>query len=190
MKRKLCCGLYLAIWLAFPCAVFAVWCADYDLLIGTEWTAFRIQFVLNGITALIGAGFAVRRYLGSGRQFLNRLLLVLPLAGIAVLLLCTNGLCWFLDSAQEYHSFRSPDKTHTVVIMENVSLIAGRVTLCERVNPFLIQAKAGVSTDDGHRPVCAGEYALVWDGDTVTLTIADGMGGEKTISAVLRQVGQ
>ena len=57
--------------------------------------------------------------------------------------------------------------------MENVSLISGQVTLYERVNPFLIDLdpKERIITDDGYRPVCAGKYSLVWQGDTVTLSV-------------------
>ena len=47
--------------------------------------------------------------------------------------------------------------------MENVSLISGQVVLYERVNPFLIYPKERIITDDGHRPICAGEYSLAWD---------------------------
>lgn len=55
----------------------------------------------------------------------------------------------------------------------------------ERVNPFLIYPKERIITDDGHRPICAGEYSLVWDGDTVILSVSDGAGGSETISVAL-----
>ncbi len=90
-----------------------------------------------------------------------------------------------LDGAEEYHSFTSPDNTHTIVIMENISLISGQVILYERVNPLLIYPKERIITDDGHRPICAGEYSLVWDGDTVTLSVSDGAGENETISVAL-----
>ena len=86
---------------------------------------------------------------------------------------------------EEYHSFTSPDGAHTIVIMENVSLISGQVVLYERVNPFLICPKERIVTDDGYRPVCAGKYSLVWQEDAVTLSVADGAGGSKTISVTL-----
>ena len=106
-------------------------------------------------------------------------------AGTAFLLLCGNFLCIFFDGFEEYHSFTSPDGIHTIVIMENVSLISGQVTLYERVNPFLIYPKERIVTDDGHRPICAGEYSLVWDGDTVILSVSDGAGGNEAISVTL-----
>ena len=71
--------------------------------------------------------------------------------------------------------------------MENVSLISGQVTLYERVNPFLIDLdpKERIITDDGYRPVCAGKYSLVWQGDTVTLSVTNGAGWNETISVTL-----
>ena len=105
--------------------------------------------------------------------------------GVALVLLCWNFLCVLLNGAEEYHSFTSPDNTHTIVIMENVSLISGQVVLYERVNPFLIYPKERIITDDGHRPICSGEYSLVWDGDTVTLSVFDGFGKNDTISVTL-----
>lgn len=176
---------YLVFWLAFPCMVFAVWCADCDLLIGTTWTAFRIQCVLNAIAAVLGTAMLILRFRGTGRSFWNRLALGCSIAGIALLLLGVNSVCLLLDGGQEYHSFSSPDGSHTVAVMERVSLIAGQVTIYERVNPFLIQPKGSVTTDDGHRPVCAGDFSLFWEGDTVRLIVGDGMGGEETLSVEL-----
>ena len=71
--------------------------------------------------------------------------------------------------------------------MENISLISGQVTLYERVNPFLIDLdpKGRIITDDGYRPVCAGKYSLVWQGDAVTLSVANGAGWNETISVAL-----
>lgn len=86
---------------------------------------------------------------------------------------------------EEYHSFASPDGAHTIVIMENVSLISGQVVLYERVNPFLIYPKDRIVTDDGYRPVCAEKYSLVWKENAVTLSVADGAGGNETISVTL-----
>ena len=57
--------------------------------------------------------------------------------------------------------------------------------LFERVNPFLIYPKERIITDDGHRPICAGEYSLVWDGDTVILSVSNGAGENETISVAL-----
>lgn len=175
----------LAVWLAFPCVVFAIWCADCDLLIGDSWTAFRVQCVLNAIAAVLGIAMLTLRYRETGRTFWNRAALGLSAAGITLLLLSWNFLCLFLDEGQEYHSFSSPDGSHTVVVMERVSLIAGDVTLYERINPFLIQFKGSMTTDDGYRPVCAGDFSLFWEGDSVRLIAGDGMGGEATVSVGL-----
>lgn len=104
---------------------------------------------------------------------------------MALLLVCGNFFCRLLNSGEEYHNFPSPDGTHTIVIAERVSLIAGQVTLYERINPAMIYPREHIITDDGYRPVCAGEYSLVWQGDTVTLSVADGAGGDKTVSVTL-----
>ena len=159
---------------------------DYNLLIGTTGTAFRIQGILNCIAAVCGVTLAFLQYREETEKALkNKVTLAVIAAGTAFLLLFGNFLCIFFDRFEEYHSFTSPDGIHTVVIMEKVSLISGQVTLYERVNPFLIYPKERIITDDGYRPVCAGEYSLVWQGDTVTLSVANGAGGNETISVTL-----
>ena len=184
--RKFLC-LYFALWLAFPCIVIIIWMMDYNLLIGTTGTAFRIQGILNCIAAVCGITLASLHYRETEKALKNRITLAVIAAGTAFSLLCGNFLCIFFDGFEEYHSFTSPDGIHTVVIMENVSLISGQVTLYKRVNPFLIDLdpKGRIITDDGYRPVCAGKYSLVWQGDTVTLSVANGAGWNETISVTL-----
>ena len=185
MKLQKILYLYLALWLAFPCIVIIIWMMDYNLLIGTTGTAFRIQGILNCIAAACGITLAVLHYRETEKALKNKIILAVIAAGTVFLLLCGNFLCIFFDRGEEYHSFTSLDGIHTIVIMENVSLISGKVTLYERVNPFLIYPKERIITDDGYRPVCAGEYSLVWQGDTVTLSVANGAGGNETISVTL-----
>ena len=185
MKLRKFLYLYLALWLAFPCIVIIIWMMDYNLLIGTTGTAFRIQGILNCIAAVCGVTLAFLQYRETEKALKNKITLAVIAAGTVFLLLCGNFLCIFFDRGEEYHSFTSPDGIHTIVIMENVSLISGQVTLYERVNPFLIYPKERIITDDGYRPVCAGEYSLVWQGDTVTLSVANGAGGNETISVTL-----
>jgi hypothetical protein len=185
MKLRKILYLYLALWLAFPCIVIIIWMMDYNLLIGTTGTAFRIQGILNCIAAVCGVTLAFLQYRETEKALKNKIILAVIAAGTVFLLLCGNFLCIFFDRGEEYHSFTSPDGIHTIVIMENVSLISGKVTLYERVNPFLIYPKERIITDDGYRPVCAGEYSLVWQGDTVTLSVANGAGGNETISVTL-----
>lgn len=187
LKRKAFLYLYLVFWLAYPCAVLCVWFTDRELLLGDAWTAFRIQRLLNFAAALDIAGLAALWAHENGWTRWRKILLGLGAVGVMLLLVCVNGALWFLDGTQGYHAFRSPDGEHTIVVSENVSLIAGQVTLYERLNPFLIQPKDRVSTDDGCRPVCAGKYELHWEDNGVRLTIADGMGGEETLSAGLRE---
>ena len=187
MKLKHILYLCLVIWLAFPCAVFMIWVSGYELLIGTHGTAFFMQSVMNCAAALSGAVLVFLHDRTTSKTVKNKAALFLAAAGIAMLLLCGNFFCKLLDSGEEYHSFQSPDGAHRIVVMEKVSPISGQVTLYERVNPFLICRKDGIITDDGYRPVCAGEYSLVWQGDTVMLTVSNGAGGRETISVILNE---
>ena len=187
MKLRKFLYLYLALWFAFPCVVITIWMVDYNLLIGTTGTAFLIQGTLNCIAAVCGITLAFLHYRETGKALKNKVILAVVAAGIALLLLCGNFLCIFFDGTEEYHSFTSPDGIHTIVIMENVSLISGQVVLYERINPFLINPKGRITTDDGYRPVCAGKYSLVWQGDTVILSVANGTGGNETISVTLNE---
>ena len=185
MKLRRFLYVYLALWLAFPCVIFIIWVQNHELLIGSTGTAFFIQSILNCIAAVCGITLAFLHYRETKKALKNKVILAVIAGGVALVLLCWNFLCVLLNGAEEYHSFTSPDNTHTIVIMENVSLISGQVVLYERVNPFLIYPKERIITDDGHRPICAGEYSLVWDGDTVILSVSDGAGGSETISVAL-----
>ena len=177
--------LYLALWFAFPCIVIIVWMMGYNLLIGTTGTAFLIQSILNCIAAVCGITLAFLHYQKTEKALKNKIILTVIATGVAFLLLCGNFFCIFFDKGEEDHSFTSPDGTHTIVIMENVSLISGQVVLYERINPFLIYPKERIITDDGYRPVCAGKYSLVWQGNTVTLSVANGALCNETISVAL-----
>lgn len=185
MRVKKYLYLCLALWLAFPCIVFIIWTADYNLLIGTKGTAFFIQGILNCIAAFCGIVLTFLYYRRTQKALKNKIVLFLTAVGVVFLMLSGNFLCRLFDSVEEYHSFRSPDGAHTIVIMENVSFISGQVVLYERINPFLIYPKEHIITDDGYRPICAGKYLLVWQGDTVTLSVSDGAGEEKIISLTL-----
>lgn len=187
MKVKKYLYLYLALWLVFPCIVFIISTAGYNLLIGTKGTAFFIQGILNCIAAFCGIILAFLHYRRTEKALTNKGVLFVTVVCITFLMLCGNFLCRLFDSVEEYHSFCSPDGAHTIVIMENVSFISGQVVLYERVNPFLIYPKERIITDDGYRPICAGEYLLVWQGNTVTLSVSDGAGEEKIISVTLSE---
>ena len=185
MKLRKFLYLYLALWLAFPCIVIIIWMMDYNLLIGTTGTAFLIQGILNCIAVVCGVTLAFLHYRETEKALKNKIILAIIATGMGFLLLCGNFLCILFDKGEEYHSFTSPDGTHTIIIAEQISLISGQVTLYDRVNPFLIYPKERIITDDGHRPICAGEYSLVWDGDIVILSVSDGAGGNETISVAL-----
>lgn len=185
MKLRKFLYLYLALWLAFPCIVIIIWIKGYNLLIGTYGTIFLIQGILNCIAAVCGVTLAFLHYQETKRALKNKVIFAVIAAGVAFLLLCGSFICIFLDSTEEYHSFTSPDGIHTIVVMERAFLISGQVVLYERVNPFLIYPKERIITDDGYRPICAGKYSLVWQGNLVTLSVADGAGGNETISVAL-----
>ncbi len=185
MKLRKFLYLCFALWLAFPCIMVIIWMTDYNLLIGTTGTAFLIQIILNFVAAACGIVLAFQRYRKTEKALKNKVILVVIAVSAALVLLCWNFLCVLLDGAEEYHSFTSPDGIHTIVIMENVSLISGQVVLYERINPFLIYPKERIITDDGYRPVCAGKYSLVWQGDTVILSVTNGAGWNETISVTL-----
>ncbi len=180
--------LSLLLWVVFPCIVFIIWGTGHELLIGTRGTAFFIQGILNYTAALSGIALEILHYCKTPKAVKNRAALSLITVCIAVLLLCGNFFCTLMGRFEEYHSFSSPDKTHSIVIMENVSLISGQVTLYERVSPFLISRKAYIITDDGYRPVCAGKYTLEWQENMVILTVFNGAGEQKTISATLKEL--
>ncbi len=188
MKLRKFLYLYLALWLAFPCIVITIWMTGYNLLIGTTGTAFLIQGILNCIAVVCGVTLAFLHYRETEKALKNKIILAIIATGMGFLLLCGNFLCILFDKGEEYHSFTSPDGTHTIIIAEQVSLISGQVTLYNRVNPFLIYPKGYIITDDGYRPVCAGKYSLVWQGDTIILSVANGSGGNKTISFTLGEL--
>lgn len=190
MKLQKYLYLYLALWLVFPCVVVMIWMSDHDLLIGTAGTAFLIQRILNQGAAACGIFLAVQRYRKTERKPKNKAALAAAAAGTALLLLCGNFLCTFFDGMQEYHSFTSPNGAHTILLMEKVGGVSGQVLLYERVSPFLISPREYIITNNGFRPVCAGKYTLVWEGDTVTLSVSDNAGETETISIALKERGR
>ncbi len=70
-------------------------------------------------------------------------------------------------------------------IEESVSFTSEQIDLYERVNLFLIHPKEHIIIDYWCFPVCDGKYSLVWDRDTVTLSVFDGFGKNDTISVTL-----
>ena len=91
----------------------------------------------------------------------------------------------FFDGFEDYHSFTSPDNAHTIILEESISFTSEQIDLYERVNPFLIHPKEHIIIDYWCLPICNGTYSLVWDGDTVTLSVFDGFGKNDTISVAL-----
>jgi len=187
MKLRKFLYLYLVLWLAFPCVVFTVWVQNYELLIGTAGTAYLIQAVLNCIAMACGITFAFLRYRKTEKTLKHKAKLAAIAIGAALLLLCGNFFCILFDEFEDYHSFTSPDGAHTIILGENVGFNSQQVTLYERVNPFLIHPKELIIIDYWCKPVCEEKYSLVWNGDTVTLSVFDGFGKNETISVTLRE---
>lgn len=185
MKLRRFLYVYLALWLAFPCVVFIIWVQNYELLIGTTGTAFFIQSILNCIAAVCGITLAFLHYKGTEKSLKHKVKLAAIAIGVAFLLLCGNFFCSFFDGFEDYHSFTSPDGAHTIVLEESVSFTSEQIDLYERVNLFLIHPKEHIIIDYWCFPVCDGKYSLVWDGDTVTLSVFDGFGKNDTISVTL-----
>ena len=77
----------------------------------------------------------------------------------------------FLYDSEVYYTFYSPDRKYSVVVEEWSWLLAGSVTVYERTNPFLVEFKENMITDDGFRPISADAYEIQWDDNVVTLTI-------------------
>lgn len=189
MKLRRFLYVYLALWLAFPCVVFIIWVQNYDLLICTTGTAFFIQSVLNRIAAVCGITLAFLHYRGTEKTLKHKVKLAAIAVGVVFLLLCGNFFCTFFDEFYDYHSFTSPDGAHTIVVEESTDVkISGvQIELYERVNPFLIHPKEHIICDYWCFPVCDGKYSLIWDGDTVTLSVFDGFGKNDTISVTLSE---
>ena len=81
MKLRKILYLYLALWLAFPCIVIIIWMMDYNLLIGTTGTAFRIKGILNCIAAACGITLAVLHYRETEKALKNKITLAVIAAG-------------------------------------------------------------------------------------------------------------
>lgn len=77
----------------------------------------------------------------------------------------------FVADRETYYTFYSSDKKYSVVAEEWSWLLSGGVILYERTNPFLIEKKAVLITDDGFRAIKEDAYEIQWDGNIVTFTI-------------------
>jgi len=88
----------------------------------------------------------------------------------------------FVAGSETYYTFYSPDKKYSIIAEEWSWLLAGRVTLYERINPFLVEKKADLITDDGFRAIAAEAYEIRWDDNVVTFTVEtmDGYGSRET----------
>lgn len=166
----------------WPFFGFAVYVAapEYKIIVGTWGTVFFFERVFNMLAFVSGCLLGVLGYrLGTEHKVGDRILLGFKILGLVVLLLLSNVTCWVLDEGK-YYSFSSPDKAHTIVVHEINAYKIGTVTVYERVNPFLVRMRGSAQTYK-NRPVEAGNYAVVWQENSVTFSFDDGQGGQKSV---------
>ena len=104
----------------------------------------------------------------------------LKIAGLAVLLLVSNGFCTLLDEGN-YYTFSSPNQAHTIVVHEMKSFKIATITVYERINPLLV-CERGVEDTNETMPLAENDYAVQWHENSVTFSFGDGEGGQKSIS--------
>ncbi len=186
--KKLKIGLWTAFslcFLWFP-ANFLVYVLqpEYMLLLGPQGDLPLVQRVLNILALVSAIALAAIHYTETPRGPGNKLALGLLSLGLVVLTGYSNFIFLIMDDT-DYHRFTSPDGEHTIVAGERSFLLAGGVTVYERVGPFLYRERGYAATDDGHRPFCSGGSRVEWRKGGVEVTFTDGMGGWETISVEL-----
>ena len=151
------------------------------LLLGPQGDLPLVQRVLNVLALVSAIVLGVIHYRETPRALGNKIALGLLSLGLVVLTAFSNFMFLIMDDT-DYHRFTSPDGEHTIVAGDRSFLLAGSVTVYERVGPFLYKERGYATTDDGHRPFCSGDYQIDWREDGVEVTLGDGMGGEETVS--------
>lgn len=179
-------GLYsiIILWLVFPGVLLGIWTAGYEVLIGSQITAFALGGFLHTAAALSGVGLVVRRYVTGEKTVKHKMMLAFACVMILLVWLLGAFFCWLAHGEEKYHTFTSPtspDGAHTVVFGERVSLVSGQITVYERVNFGLIVPRRRAITDDGYRPIEAGNYQLYWEGEQMKFSAGDGAGGWITL---------
>lgn len=179
-KLLLCAAFSLCfIWPVLNIGMYLI-APGCEFLLGTWGTGPVFQCLFNDLALISGTLLAVLHYrLSSGHKLSDRFFLGLTVLGLAVLLLLSNVFCLFWDNGDCNHSFTSPDGAHTIVVHERSVLLAGSVSVYERVHPLVVHLRASETTDDGYKPIEAGDYAVTWHADSVTVSFGDGAGGQK-----------
>jgi len=83
------------------------------------------------------------------------------LAVICIVLLLFINL--MVNSSKSYFYFKSPDKSHTLVVEEDSFLLSGWSNFYERKGLIFIKSlKKQIFTDDGYTPFSCNDYELKW----------------------------
>ncbi len=131
------------------------------------------QLTYGVITAIfiLGIVLVIVRYGGSRcRKNLIIMIAVSVISTGALLGTCFLYLL-FVAGSETYYTFYSPDGRYSVVAEERSWLLAGSVILYERTNPFLVEERARLLTDDGFRAISSEAYEIWWNDNVVTFTI-------------------
>lgn len=82
------------------------------------------------------------------------------------------------NSSKSYFYFKSPNKSHTLVIEEDSFLLGGWSNFYERKGIIFIKdLKQQIITDDGYKPFSYNDYKLKWL-DNNSVEIIYGFGSE------------
>ena len=167
------------VWLAVG-MFFALLAPDYQFLIGTHGDWFFFQQVFSVLSFVSGAMLAVRWYRKTAQGAVQKAALAVCVGSFAALLLFFHMFLLFFHTQSRY-SFFSSHGSHAIVVEEDSFLLAGWVSVYQRVNPFFVRLAGKENTDDGYRPIQAGDYAVTWSGQQAVIQFGDGAGKQKEI---------
>lgn len=181
-------SLYLScsLCLIWPIVNLAVHLAAPDdrIWLGTLGSPTLLQRAFDVLAFFGGVLLAAGRFRKTEKKPGNFLALGGVVSLLAVLLLLTNGVLMIGDDS-DYYRFTSPDQKDTILVSENSFLQAGWVSVYQRVNPFVVRLRDTRTTDDGYRPIGAGNYAVQWEERQVVVSFGDGMGGRERVTVPL-----
>jgi hypothetical protein len=94
----------------------------------------------------------------------------------------------FLNCDKRYFCFPGPNKSKTLIVEEDSSLLSGRSRFYERKGlMFIKDIKRSIDTDDGFRPFSNDHYELKWlDDNSVELHYDFGGGSSEYMTAIIR----
>ena len=176
MLIVLCCGI-----LATLCIVPLV--SSKTILIGSI-PGSRLLYITVIILFLLSVFLVIIRYRQS-RCEKNLIIMIAVVVLSAIALPCFSFLYVLFGNEGTYYTFYAPDRKYCVVAKEWSWLLAGGVVLYERTNPFLVEEKANLTTDDGFEAIRANAYEIEWDDNIVTFTVETMNGhGDKDTAVV------